>query len=1028
MRDYDLALDKIAFANSVDKLSPWFQLSTTRDVSEIIAYQAFQGFSTTIPTVGDKPPQELTQLVDVLINTQEGAYNTHDFVNRLSTTFIRSLDRQSSIALAPLSQPTGSSSNTSGTDNFTQRITKLFKVLGPRIDIGGEAPFYQPTIQEMLRRSSGQDSNINSNPNSPSKQNPSLSIVLINTCKVAPINKNTNAITLFLNSIPTIEMSRAIPFIKAQFFFGREPVDDQNNVQTLSLIRFLEGAVNVGNTGIDRLLVDANTVSGSISGGRSEATGILSTAGMELFYSPQTLVNADERYSNSLRPVPVIDPFRPFMTFKNLTIDIAPSVGLMSYKTAKMEFTLHDRSRLHEIADFIKPDLYGTTEILLEYGWSHPDIPNGSSLDDANPYGVLINGMRSKEKYGIRNVSFSFDEGGQVNIVLDLFMKGSNDFYTETIGSSSEDGIENTLRTIERLAKAVTAYERRMFGGRTNDRQEQNGGHHTREIRGTQILESAGDWQGQLRLTPGMISNLNTFEAELRHLGANAVDIEARTNLITALDALYRRRTSASNDTGEGALSEASTQIQRAIERKLRLLHGSSDPILDESNIPLTVRNVARIAAGTNHHFDTTTATASSRNNNPNEAEINTTDINSTFSLAKLLTVFVGEPLANTHKYDDVQFIFYPFNEYAGCANTLNVGQFPVDTKYFIRQYTRFRTENLSRASNVNLKEFLNFVASTLIDDPGATVYGISDLYKQIESRETHEVTLQPNGNAIEYQTRLENLLRDRTPDASFKMPQIDFYIECLPGKVLDENNPQVNNNVSVLRIHVFDRQSSQYTIQSNLLAATRDDTLNTLGSLPHSVNDGETGIRESYQAVVSSMLSAAGTLITPVAEGSNSYRINGGPQEIKNFVMKTMPYILYGIQGTGIKGNANLSTQQDPALSTVNMLRSFRAGPLQAKGEQPGGLPLSIIPCELSLLTYGCPLIDFAQQFFIDFGTGTTADNIYGVVGLSHKLSPGLFDTDIKFAPLDAYGKYNSLIENMNRASQRLASTTNTH
>ena len=1026
MRDYDLVLDKIAFANSVDKLSPWFQLSTTRDVSEIIAYQAFQGFSTTIPTVGDKPTAELTQLVDTLINTQEGAYNTHDYVNRLSTTFLNSLYRKTSIALAPLSQPAGTS-NTSGTDNFAQRVTRLFKVLGPRIDIGGEAPFYDPRIQEMLRRSSGQDSVINSNPNSPSKQNPSLSIVLINTCKIAPINKNTNAITLFLNSIPTIEMSRAIPFIKAQFFFGREPVDDQNNIQTLSLIRFLEGAVNVGNTGIDRLLVDANTVSGSIAGGRSEETGILSTAGMELFCSPQTLVNANERFSNSLRPVPVIDPFRPFMTFKSLTIDIAPSVGLMSYKTAKMEFTLHDRSRLHEIADFIKPDLYGTTEILLEYGWSHPDVPNGSSLEDANPYGVLINGMRSKEKYGIRNVSFSFDEGGQVNIVLDLFMKGSNDFYTETIGNSSEDGIENTLRTIERLAKAVTAYERRMFGGRANNRQEQTGGHHTREIRGSQILESAGDWQGQLRLTPGMVDNLKRFEAELRHLGTNAVDGTARTELIAALDQLYTRRTSPTNDAGEGALAELSTQIQRAIERKLRLLHGSIDPILENSNIPLTVRNSARIASGVRHHWDTA-ASETSSNNNVNEASIDDTNISPTFSLAKLLTVFVGEPLANTHKYDDVQFIFYPFNEYAGFANTLNVGQFPVDTKYFIRQYTRFRTENLSRASNVNLKEFLNFVASTLIDDPGATVYGISDLFKQVESRQTHEVSLQPNGNAIEYQTRLENTLRNRTPDASFKMPQIDFYIECLPGKILDENNPVTNNAVSILRIHIFDRQSSQYTTQSNLLGATRDDTLNAIGSLPQSVNDGEEGIRESYRAVDASMRAAAGTLITPVAEGSNSYRINGGPQEIKNFVMKTMPYILYGIQGTGIKGNANLSTQQDPALSTVNMLRSFRAGPLQANGEQPGGLPLSIIPCELSLLTYGCPLIDFAQQFFVDFGTGTTADNIYGVVGLSHKLTPGLFDSDIKFAPLDAYGKYNSLIENLNRASQRLASSTNTN
>jgi hypothetical protein len=200
---------------------------------------------------------------------------------------------------------------------------------------------------------------------------------------------------------------------------------------------------------------------------------------------------------------------------------------------------------------------------------------------------------------------------------------------------------------------------------------------------------------------------------------------------------------------------------------------------------------------------------------------------------------------------------------------------------------------------------------------------------------------------------------------------------------------------------------------------------------LPQQVQDGEEGIRESYRATVSSILNLAGNLIRPVQSNSEmtngrSYRINGGQQEIKNFVMSTMPYMLYGIQGSGIIGAANLSSMQNPALSTVNMLRSFQAGPFRANGEQPGGLPLSIIPCELSLETYGCPLIDFSQQFFMDFGTGTTADNIYAVVGLSHKIEPGNFQSSVKFTPLDAYGKYTPLIDRLNIAAARLADNNN--
>jgi len=66
----------------------------------------------------------------------------------------------------------------------------------------------------------------------------------------------------------------------------------------------------------------------------------------------------------------------------------------------------------------------------------------------------------------------------------------------------------------------------------------------------------------------------------------------------------------------------------------------------------------------------------------------------------------------------------------------------------------------------------------------------------------------------------------------------------------------------------------------------------------------------------------------------------------------------------------------------------------------------------------YGCPLLNFAQQFFFDFQTGTTADNIYAVVALDHRFSAGEFTTQAKLAPLDAYGKYISLAERMRNVS----------
>jgi len=56
---------------------------------------------------------------------------------------------------------------------------------------------------------------------------------------------------------------------------------------------------------------------------------------------------------------------------------------------------------------------------------------------------------------------------------------------------------------------------------------------------------------------------------------------------------------------------------------------------------------------------------------------------------------------------------------------------------------------------------------------------------------------------------------------------------------------------------------------------------------------------------------------------------------------------------------------------------------------------------------TLGCPLATMGQKFFIDFGTGTTLDNVYVVTGLSHTFSPGKFETSWTFAFHDAYGVY---------------------
>lgn len=1032
-------LNNFYLARALEQLSKYFSLTTSEQASAQLAFQSIQGFGDRVPNRAFQEDPVTTALMDLIINTNFGALPVFNNQSNGGIDLLRALDQLTTQTASE--QATGN--GLTPLQNFANTVRIYHATDFPGFP---QKPWSFPEIPEML--------GIGQNQGNETIRR--LSAIQLNTPRVTPANKYSQAISVFMNGIPTIEMTRAVPYIDVRFQFGREAIDSNGQLNATSIFKFLEGAVNVRNGSPLEKLVLGNRISGSIEGSRNNS-GFLSVAGMELFTSPQTMVNGNTsnpssgRADSAARVVPVIDKFRPFMTFKGLTVDVAPSVGLMSFKTAKMEFILHDRSRLHEISDLIKPDLYGTTELIIEYGWSHPD-----PLSSGNPYAILLNCTRIKEKYGIRNIRTSFDEVGQVIVNLDLFTKGANELATESIATATE-GTRRTLQNIERLSETIRLLRERVF--RNNG--GASGTSAGREIRGIQILEAASDIQNNIRLSPEILSNLNSLERSLRTTRGRPEVGE----LLRNLRELYNTRTSNQRITSNnsrvnsgGAVLQLQTSIQNEIREKLSIMNNRHDPFFppetfklpggnrsDNGNLEELPISNPQFTNGSNPLLRRASRSARSTQNNgaarrnagiPN---INLSGFDNTFfSLGKLLMTFVGVPLAaQKDKFSEVQFVFYPFNAYAGYANGLNISQFMIDARFFIQEYVKFRMESTSRAANVSLNEFIQFVSSVIIDDPGASIYGIDDLYERVRDRETNEETLQPRGNSVEFQTRLENRLRRKTPDGSFRMPSISFYIEALPKRIIGENlnrDPlgslstgdieSEENAPTILRIHIFDQQTTQYDGQASLLASARDNTLSALSVIPSTNNNGEPAILDNHRGTVQQIIDQARNegVIESINQdpglnsgsGSRYYRINGGGAGIKSFVMKTMPYIIYGTQATNVL-KASVESQNEPALSTVNMLRNLRASPIRPSGEQFGGLPLSVIPMEISMTTMGCSLLAFAQQIFVDFGTGTSVDNIYGVSGLQHKLSPGEFLTEIKFAPLDAYGRYSSFLERIN-------------
>ena len=77
----------------------------------------------------------------------------------------------------------------------------------------------------------------------------------------------------------------------------------------------------------------------------------------------------------------------------------------------------------------------------------------------------------------------------------------------------------------------------------------------------------------------------------------------------------------------------------------------------------------------------------------------------------------------------------------------------------------------------------------------------------------------------------------------------------------------------------------------------------------------------------------------------------------------------------------------------------------------------------QLDVQSLGMPLVVIGQQYFIDFGTGTSADNIYVVSKVSHDISQGKFSSNISFTPLNAYGQYTNIGNVINQAIKELTS-----
>ncbi len=874
------------------------------------------------------------------------------------------------------------------------RIKAEFALIAPNADFPivsifdtGNFPDRTNSILEILGDS---ETSINENINRPTKDSPSLSIHLVNTRRVSLSNKNPNAISIFLNAIPTHEWSRSVPFINIKFQFQRPAFSPTGDVSTPSIVKFLEGSINVkeaSNPFILGLSLQSGRVSNMdflLQAGRSvdsefqfsgDANKDIGEAGMELFLMPQTLVNPNSGDSDNVRSAPIIDKFRPLASLKSFNIDIVQGAGIMSYKTAKLSFVLHDISRTNEIADFLKAGLYNKTEMLIEYGWQHPD--------ETSIFGQFINALKIKEKYQIMNNSFQLKTNGEADVDLDLFTKGAVDLYTSKISASGQ--IMEKQEAVERLQEHVAELSRHLYkSGKDSNL--------FKEIRGQQILDTASDTGSDLSLSKELQRELKKTLGSLSNTGSTNAKI-----LKKELEKLY------GNNGLNGVASDFKKSIVDAIRNKVEIIRKTDDPfIVDFKELIINNKNNRKLFL---------------RKGEKSEQFV---------SLSKLLLLFVAQPLAETGKFDDIQLMFYPLNEHAGFGRVLNVGNFPIDISIFEKRYTKLAS--LRRTPNLSLREFINFISNEFLEDVASPAYGMRDFYYNKKDKSTGAVSSVIIPTLEKNQTKLAHELEIRMnaagiPDGVFKLPHIDMYLEAVPGRATKEGEPSsLAENLTILRIHIFDTQASSFSSQSDFLSAQRDNSLKTLANEANKIlrSDGE----EKSDLAILVQKAVQDGLIEKVIEGTgedNFYRVKGGTKKIKEFISKTMPTFIFRAANTAVI-DAGLHTLQDQKLSTINMINSGDKGDLEPNGGATNGLPIRVFPAELNMRMLGCPIIEFTQGLFCDFGTNVSFDNVYAATRIQHVIEPGKFLSNVTFTPLDAYGQYQSAVSVVGSALKKLS------
>lgn len=895
-----------------------------------------------------------------------------------------------------------------------------------------------------------------------SKKNPLMSYTMILDPNLKASKRNELELSVFLNAMSTIELSKSTPYFNAMFILPDAVLKGGKVYKTASITQFLNGtSVNEKN---DSLI--SKGLHSKYNKQRANTGKIYSgtKSNMSLFTAPQTLNNFDEvfvgRQSSKeealnkkihkyTRANNVHDVTRPFMTIKSFTIDVAPTQGLLSMKTGKISLVVHDKTRMTDIAPFIKPDMFGAygAELLLEYGWNNID---GQDPNVTNHVGEFIDSLKVREKYIITNSSFNITKNGEVNIDLSIAMRGPIDLKNTFLTTNSDVTINmSRLKVLYDSIKAIKDYLttpddtnsfiifsenvidnifNQTVSGKTEKEfmNESVAGGFKRiynYVSSINLQESSSNFRNSCIAKINNSSNKlesfkNIFKQNFMNFNYTLIDtddnffitqnpgilpndfIEKSANLLTNYYTFFKTL----KDSIKNAKKLKNIQ-KEFVENKVMKPIGTIDPFFDKD----WSRDYKRLinkkdGSVTGSQFTTISDVITTRDSGKDLTYI---------TLGTLITSIVGTHLKESARYDDIQIISYNLNKSAGLMSGRNISSLLVSRK----DIKELASDIFTSRSKITLEGFLSKIIQDLIHTNKQICFGLKDLYldkeKGKESKEEIDQRLSSINNIVS---------ATEQKFVEFQLPRIKMFFDTFVKKDAAEK--------SILRITLYDENDNPYKELSTLFTEENELLQLTTALNRQKVIEGEKSsiYKEKSVELFKKLISKKYVVPKKDADGNITYTIDAtGKMMSKHEIKKRVPSITYGSQNSGII-EANVTTINEGNLGTVLMTRNDRkTGKVgDIKVTTDAELPLQILPSKASVTMFGCPIVNFSQYMFLDFETGTTIDNFYAVTGINHNLSPGNFTTNLTLSYGDAYGKYFSALSTVENLLQRTLSGKN--